>query len=135
MTPLTPPQSVTPPAAKVRRRFAIDSGRLQILIAVAAVLAIGLHGLLRLVNVSASIESYLSLLNLPLTAVLATGGLVLVVGLLRKLVHGEFGSDLLAGDAGRADALRRVGPRSVRRAACVLRLGFARTSNAFDRPP
>jgi heavy metal translocating P-type ATPase len=97
MTPLTPPQSVTPPAAKVRRRFAIDSGRLQILIAVAAVLAIGLHGLLRLVNVSASIESYLSLLNLPLTAVLATGGLVLVVGLLSKLIHGEFGSDLLAG--------------------------------------
>jgi len=91
MTPAAPPPS------NASKRSLLDPGRLEILIAIAALLAIAIHVTFRILSDTTAEQSFLSLANIPLTIVLATGGLVLVVGLLRKLVHGEFGSDLLAG--------------------------------------
>jgi heavy metal translocating P-type ATPase len=68
------------------------SGRGQARIAAAAAAAIGLHLAMRSGFGSDDRASLI-----PLWIVLATGGLVLVAGLVRKLFEAEFGSDLLAG--------------------------------------
>ncbi len=70
-------------------------GRLLFWIAGLALSAIPLSLLLRLAPVS-SVGPF-SLPELPLLAALVLGGSPLVLGLLKKLLQGEFGSDLLAG--------------------------------------
>ena len=78
----------TPPA-----KLAAAPGRFEIAVAVLAVACIGLHvGLRFLVPSTAS-----ALWNAPLFVALVLGGVPLVAGLLRALVRGQFGSDLLAG--------------------------------------
>ena len=69
-----------------------------ITIAVGALLGIALHLVLRF-GPFAGTQRYarLALEDWPTVAVLAFGGVPLVAGLLRKLRHGEFGADLLAG--------------------------------------
>jgi heavy metal translocating P-type ATPase len=66
-------------------------------IASLAVVGITAALVLRLVTAGASITGSVRAADVPLLAVLATGGTALVVGLLRNVVRGEFGSDLLAG--------------------------------------
>jgi heavy metal translocating P-type ATPase len=66
--------------------------RKQLAIAVLAVVAIGLHLLLRL-----SLDGAPLVVDLPLYVVLVLGGIPLVWELLQKLWRREFGSDLLAG--------------------------------------
>ena len=69
----------------------------QSIIAVFTVAAIGLHLLLRFgVSLTAKWYGY-AVSDLPLIAALVFGGIPLVLGLLVKLLHREFGSDLLAG--------------------------------------
>lgn len=65
---------------------------LETLIAVFTIIMITAHLLLRFVFVTSE-----TVQNLPLWSVLALGGTPLVWGLLVKMVHREFGSDLLAG--------------------------------------
>lgn len=90
MTPLTPARIQDP-------RSDINTGRLQATIAAAAMLGIVLHLTMRFLHADTTSPDDRSLPNLPLLFVLATGGVILVVGLLRKLIRFEFGSDLLAG--------------------------------------
>jgi heavy metal translocating P-type ATPase len=73
------------------------ASRRQSVIAVFTVAAIGLHLLLRFgVSLDGKWYGY-SVSDLPLIAALVFGGIPLVLGLLVKLLHREFGSDLLAG--------------------------------------
>lgn len=72
-------------------------GRLQAIIASGAILAITAHLVIRYSGSDQSVTTGLKVSDLPLLIALATGGTYLVVGLLRKLIRGEFGSDLLAG--------------------------------------
>jgi heavy metal translocating P-type ATPase len=62
-----------------------------------AVLAIGLHLLLYISVRPDAFVGRFSVRELPLIVCLAGGGSVLVVELLRKVIRGDFGSDLLAG--------------------------------------
>jgi heavy metal translocating P-type ATPase len=79
------------------RDGATPSGRAQSIIAAMAVAAIGLHLLLRFgFRVQGQVFG-LPIDELPLVATLAFGGIPLVVVLLAKVCHGEFGADLLAG--------------------------------------
>ncbi|OAI52935.1 metal-transporting ATPase [Planctomycetaceae bacterium SCGC AG-212-F19] len=73
------------------------SARVSSLIALLAVIAIGLHLALRFGGWSNFTVGGLPLPNLPLLTALILGGLPLVLELLRKLMRREFGSDLLAG--------------------------------------
>ncbi|QEG02876.1 Zinc-transporting ATPase [Stieleria maiorica] len=65
---------------------------LETLIAVFAIFMIALHLVLRFATGSSP-----AMANVPLLAVLTFGGIPLVWDLLKKLLRGEFGSDLLAG--------------------------------------
>jgi heavy metal translocating P-type ATPase len=69
----------------------------QALIAALALVAIGLHLLLRFVASSGGELLGVPLPQLPLMAALLLGGVPLLYGLLVKLLHRQFGSDLLAG--------------------------------------
>ncbi|MFO0866112.1 MAG: heavy metal translocating P-type ATPase [Gemmataceae bacterium] len=71
-------------------------GRTQTIIALGAVLAIVTHLVWRWLGEPTS-DAPIYLADIPLLAVLAFGGGWLVVGLLVRVVRGEFGSDLLAG--------------------------------------
>lgn len=71
------------------------AGRTQAVIAALAIAAIAAHLVWRWAAPTA--ESGVRPADLPLLVALALGGGYLVVGLLAKLVRGEFGSDLLAG--------------------------------------
>lgn len=75
----------------------LKSGRMQSGIALSAILGIGLHLLLRMLPFDPAIAGPISLTEVPLIAVLLFGGSALVMGLLCKLIHRQFGSDLLAG--------------------------------------
>jgi heavy metal translocating P-type ATPase len=70
--------------------------RKQAVIAAISLAAIGLHVALRLWSGTAAVYG-VSLAQLPLIASLVIGGIPLVLGLLIKLFHREFGADLLAG--------------------------------------
>jgi heavy metal translocating P-type ATPase len=71
--------------------------RTQVLIAAIAIAAIAIHLLLRFgLDVSGEVLGF-RWFDVPLIFALVFGGLPLVVELLIKLFHGEFGSDLLAG--------------------------------------
>lgn len=67
------------------------------LIAIAAVVAIAAHLLLRYVFHVTTWAGRLPVDELPLIAVLVLGGIPLIVGLVRDLLNRRFGSDLLAG--------------------------------------
>ncbi|OAI48242.1 metal-transporting ATPase [Planctomycetaceae bacterium SCGC AG-212-F19] len=71
--------------------------RKQAIIAVFALTAIALHLLLRFGFRVREETAGLSISEVPLVAVLVFGGVPLVLALLVKAVHREFGSDLLAG--------------------------------------
>src|SRR5690348_8889325 len=82
------PQYTAPePESDDRRRWSIAS-----VISILSLCGIGAHLLLRYVFDVSSVWS-----TAPLIAVLVIGGIPLVVDLSRKLLRGEFGSDLLAG--------------------------------------
>lgn len=73
------------------------ANRLREIIALSAVAAIGIHLLVRFgIHATATMRE-LPIHELPLVAALLFGGGPLVLGLLRKLLRREFGSDLLAG--------------------------------------
>jgi heavy metal translocating P-type ATPase len=81
----------------VNRTDFASVSRTQLAIAILAIVAIATHLVLRF---SFRLETTLGgqkATDLPLLVALALGGVPLVVGLLAKLVRGEFGSDLLAG--------------------------------------
>jgi len=80
--------SPAPPA-----KLSASTGRLEVAVAVLAVVGIGLHLGLRFLVPSTSS----ALRDAPLVVALVLGGVPLVAGLLRALVRGQFGSDLLAG--------------------------------------
>ena len=67
----------------------VRAGRTQTIIAAAAILAIAAYLIGRFLKPSVA--------DLPLLAALILGGGWLVLGLLNRVAHGEFGSDLLAG--------------------------------------
>ncbi len=69
----------------------------QALIAVLALVAIGLHLLLRFVAAGGAELHGVPFPQLPLMAALLLGGIPLLYELLVKLLHRQFGSDLLAG--------------------------------------
>ncbi|TWT76451.1 Zinc-transporting ATPase [Planctomycetes bacterium CA13] len=69
-----------------------NQNRMQLVIALLAVIAIIVHLVLRF-----SVVPSQTVVNLPLYVALVLGGIPLVWELLVKLVRGEFGSDLLAG--------------------------------------
>jgi heavy metal translocating P-type ATPase len=73
------------------------ASRMQAVIAVLTAGAIALHLVLRHGAGTVGAAGRLSAHELPLIAALAFGGGPLVLGLLRNLLRGEFGSDLLAG--------------------------------------
>jgi heavy metal translocating P-type ATPase len=73
------------------------ANRINSLIAGLALGAIGLHLLLRLGLTGQAALGSIAPRDIPLMLCLASGGLVLVVDLVKKLFRGEFGSDLLAG--------------------------------------
>ncbi len=73
------------------------ANRINSLIAVLALGAIGLHLLLRLGLTAQAAMGPLAVRDIPLIFCLASGGSVLVVDLVKKLFRAEFGSDLLAG--------------------------------------
>jgi heavy metal translocating P-type ATPase len=66
-------------------------------IAVFAIAMIALHLLLRFWGGTSMAVHGVPLFQIPLLVVLASGGLLLLLDLLTKLLHGEFGLDLLAG--------------------------------------
>jgi heavy metal translocating P-type ATPase len=72
-------------------------GRKRAPIAALSVLAIGLHLLLRFGIRSAAAVGSIPLHDLPLIVCLVLGGLPLIFDLVAKVLHREFGSDLLAG--------------------------------------
>jgi heavy metal translocating P-type ATPase len=76
---------------------AIGTSRWQAWIAGIALTAILLHLLLRFASPGTRLFLGVSLETLPLLVALLLGGVPLVLALLVKLVHREFGSDLLAG--------------------------------------
>ncbi|WP_149111417.1 heavy metal translocating P-type ATPase [Limnoglobus roseus] len=80
------------PASPISSPDSAAAGRYQASIAAAAAVAIALHVTVRGWGGGEAA-------NAPLWLVLATGGGALILGLLRKLVRGEFGADLLAGIA------------------------------------
>ena len=111
----------TPKPAQPQAR-AVGPSRKQTIIAIFTLALIGLHIVLRFGWVSETKVYGLPLPQLPLIAALVFGGVPLVLDLLTRLLHREFGSDLLAGmsivtsvllrrvpgrRAGRAHALRR----------------------------
>lgn len=69
----------------------------QALIAALALVAIGLHFLLRFIPNDGAELRGVHLPQIPLMAALFLGGIPLLYGLLVKLLHRQFGSDLLAG--------------------------------------
>jgi len=73
------------------------AGRWSALIAVLALAAIALHLILRFGSFATADVGDIPPYDWPLLACLICGGIPLVVGLLRKLLQAEFGSDLLAG--------------------------------------
>jgi heavy metal translocating P-type ATPase len=73
------------------------ASRLQTVIAILAVAAIACHLLLRFAFPLPGSFLALPWAEIPLILALVLGGLPLVVELLLKLAHGQFGSDLLAG--------------------------------------
>ena len=80
-----------------KEHHAAEASRIHSVIMSLALAAIGLHLLLRFgVTTDATIGPF-SLRELPLILCLVSGGLILVVDLIRSLLRGEFGSDLLAG--------------------------------------
>jgi heavy metal translocating P-type ATPase len=74
-----------------------EASRIHIVIMSLALAAIGLHLLLRIGLTTDATIGPISLRELPLLLCLVSGGLILVVDLIRGLLQGEFGSDLLAG--------------------------------------
>jgi heavy metal translocating P-type ATPase len=84
-------------AANDRHLHPSVSNRMHIAVAVLAVVAIGLHLLLRFATETVVIVYRYPVSELPLLVALMIGGLPLVFGLLLKVLRGEFGSDLLAG--------------------------------------
>lgn len=74
-----------------------QTSRKQAAIAAFTLAAIAIHLVLRFGVKTADTTYGLSLDQFPLLAVLALGGIPLVYELLKKLLHREFGSDLLAG--------------------------------------
>ncbi len=88
-----PERSDPPPETSRDTKFS----RINQVLAILALVAIGLHLLLRM-GLSADWRiGPLLVSQIPLVLCLATGGVILVVDLLGKVVRGEFGSDLLAG--------------------------------------
>src|SRR5436305_8699188 len=87
------PQPTAPPSGK--RSAASDRGA--VMIALVAIVGIGVHLVLRFGFKMAGEFHGISLHELPLIAVLVVGGIPLVAELLIKLVRLEFGSALLAG--------------------------------------
>jgi heavy metal translocating P-type ATPase len=81
-----------PEAPSTASTGAPPESRLNAMIAALAILAIALNLVLRF-GFKLSPQTY----NLPLYVALALGGTPLVYGLLRQLLRGKFGSDLLAG--------------------------------------
>jgi heavy metal translocating P-type ATPase len=73
------------------------SNRRHLAVAGLALAAIGSHLFLRFATGTAGAVHGYPVYELPLLAALVIGGLPLVFGLLLKLLHGEFSSDLLAG--------------------------------------
>ncbi|HEU5118964.1 MAG TPA: heavy metal translocating P-type ATPase, partial [Isosphaeraceae bacterium] len=73
------------------------SSRINLVLAILALGSIALHLVLRLTVPSGLRIGPVSLAPIPLIVCLATGGLWLVIDLLRGVFRGEFGSDLLAG--------------------------------------
>jgi heavy metal translocating P-type ATPase len=74
-----------------------EVSRKQALIACLALAAIALHLLLRFGPGSETVIGPFPLADIPLLVALLFGGVPLVIDLLRKLLRGQFGSDLLAG--------------------------------------
>ena len=74
-------------------KLATQPGRFEIAVAGLAVAGVGLHLALRFLVPSTTP----ALRNAPLFVALVLGGVPLVLGLLRALARGQFGSDLLAG--------------------------------------
>lgn len=74
-----------------------DASRTQALIAAFSLAAIGIHLLLRFGVGNSVVFQGIPLAQFPLLATFLFGGIPLVFDLLRKLLQGEFGSDLLAG--------------------------------------
>lgn len=72
-------------------------GRLQIRIASLALVAIALHLVLRYVFVTTTSFARIAAYDWPLILALGVGGTPLVIDLAIKLIHRQFGSDLLAG--------------------------------------
>jgi heavy metal translocating P-type ATPase len=72
------------------------AGRKPVVIAAIALAGIALHLILRLLDSGTEVLG-LALSQLPLIAVIVVGGVPLVLDLLTRLFHLEFGSDLLAG--------------------------------------
>jgi heavy metal translocating P-type ATPase len=70
----------------------ITTNRTQQIIALATLVALGVHLLLRF-----GLPRAASLQDIPLLAALALGGVPLLLGLLAKVLRREFGADLLAG--------------------------------------
>jgi heavy metal translocating P-type ATPase len=76
---------------------AFGTGYQQLVIAALAILAIGVHLILRWTMEPLLLTSRVSVDQLPLLVALVGGGIPLVLELLVKLLRREFGSDLLAG--------------------------------------
>jgi heavy metal translocating P-type ATPase len=74
-----------------------EATRIHSVIASVALSAIGLHLLLRIGATTDAVIGGVALREIPLIFCIVSGGLILVVDLIRKLLRGEFGSDLLAG--------------------------------------
>lgn len=91
----TPQSSLPPPAARVSTDP--PGARRTALIAVLALIGIGLHLVLRYAVAAPPGPFGIPSKQLPLLIVLALGGLPLVLQLLGNALRGEFGSDLLAG--------------------------------------
>jgi heavy metal translocating P-type ATPase len=84
-------------ARRPKEHDTAEVSRIHSVITSLALAAIGLHLFLRIgVTTDATIGPF-SLRQLPLILCLVSGGLILVVDLIRRLLRGEFGSDLLAG--------------------------------------
>jgi heavy metal translocating P-type ATPase len=83
--------------AELRGQPEPGEGRVHKWIAALALAMIGLHLLLRVGLRPDLAIGRIGMREFPLLACLATGGAILVVDLSRKLLRGEFGSDLLAG--------------------------------------
>lgn len=71
--------------------------RLDKWIALIATIAIAVHILLRATSLGPTVRGSVSIQDWPLLIALLIGGIPLVIGLLRKCLNLEFGSDLLAG--------------------------------------